>query len=246
VISLLRKLLRIPLLLFWFIGVSAVCRLVNHGRGAPRRALGWTFVWARVTASLFNLKIRFEGTMPREEGGLLVANHQSCLDILVLAASFRIRFAPKIEMRSWPVIGFLTKCNFPVWIDRSTPGKAKGSSEAMGRTMRSGNWMMVFPEGTVSDGKAGLLPFKSTPFQAVIDSGSRVLPLLLVYDEKCRSQAQWPENSGFLSHVWQLLGLKETHVTVYIMQSATPGPGEDRKKFAVRMHDMMEEKWRCL
>ena len=44
-ISLLRKLLRIPLLLFWFIGVSAVCRLVNHGRGAPRRALGWTFVW---------------------------------------------------------------------------------------------------------------------------------------------------------------------------------------------------------
>ena len=242
----LRKIIRIPLFFLWFILAPLACRLVNHGSGARRRALGWTLVWARVTAWIFNLKIRVEGEMPAVSGGLIAANHQSCLDILVLAATFRIRFAPKSEMRSWPVIGFMTKCNKPVWIDRSTRARAKESSDAMARTMKEGEWMMVFPEGTVSDGKAGLLPFKSTPFQAVIDSGSRVLPLLLVYDEKCRSQAQWPENSGFLSHVWQLLGLKETHVTVYIMQSATPGPGEDRKKFAVRMHDMMEEKWRCL
>ena len=242
----LRKIIRIPLFFLWFVLAPVACHLVNHGSGARRRALGWTLVWAKVTAWIFNLKIRIEGEMPASSGGLIAANHQSCLDILVLAATFRIRFAPKIEMRSWPVIGFMTKCNKPVWIDRSTRARAKESSDAMARTMKEGDWMMVFPEGTVSNGRNGLLPFKSTPFQAVIDAGSRMLPVLIVYDEKCRSRVQWPEQAGFLFHVWGLLGLKETPVTVYIMKEAFPGDGEDRKSFALRMHDMMDERWRCL
>ena len=242
----LRKIVRIPLFFLWFVGISVVCRLANHGSGARRRALGWTLAWAKVTARIFNLKIRVEGDMPHVPGGLIAANHQSCLDILVLASVFRIRFAPKIEMRSWPVIGFLTKCNHPVWIDRSTRGRAKESSDAMARTMREGDWMMVFPEGTVSDGENGLLPFKSTPFQAVIDAGCGMLPVLIVYGEKCRSCVQWPEKAGFLFHVWRLLGLKETPVTVYIMKEIAPGDGEDRKSFALRAHEMMDERWRCL
>ena len=244
--ELLRKIIRIPLFFLWFILAPLACRLVNHGSGARRRALGWTLVWARVTAWIFNLKIRVEGEMPAVSGGLIAANHQSCLDILVLAATFRIRFAPKIEMRSWPIIGFMTQCNDPVWIDRSTRARAKESSDAMGRTMKDGDWMMVFPEGTVSNGENGLLPFKSTPFQAVIDAGSKVLPVLIVYDRKCRSRVQWPENAGFLLHVWGLLGLKETPVTVYIMKETAPGDGEDRKSFALRTHDSMDERWRSL
>lgn len=244
--SFLRKVFRIPLFVLWFIFSSVVCRIFNHGRQASVRALRITLFWAKVTAGILNLKVRVEGDPERFAGGLIAANHQSCADILVLASVFRIRFAPKAEMRKWPLIGFMAQCNDPVWIDRSTPRKAKDSAAAMSRTMQQGAAMMVFPEGTVSDGKNGLLPFKSTSFQAVIDSGSRVLPVIIAYDDLCRSRVQWGADMGFLSHVWQILGLKKINVTVYIMKEVEPLPGEDRKELAGRVYTVMNEKWRSL
>lgn len=242
----LRKIVRIPLFILWFIGSSTVCRIVNHGKRASEKSLEWTLLWAKVTARIFNLEVRVLGSTEGFSGGLIAANHQSCLDILVLAAAFKIRFAPKAEMRRWPLVGFMTQCNDPVWIDRSTPRKAKASAEAMSRTMSSGMAMMVFPEGTVSDGKNGLLPFKSTSFQAVLDSGRKVLPVLISYDEDCRSRVQWAPDAGFPAHVWSLLGLKKTSVTLYILDPVPPVDGEDRKMLTERIYNIMNEKWRSL
>ena len=179
-------------------------------------------------------------------GGLIVANHQSYLDILVLASTFRIRFAPKAEMRRWPLIGFMTQCNRPVWIDRSTPSKARFSAEAMSRTMESGQAMMVFPEGTTSDGKEGLLPFKSTSFQAVIDSKSAVLPVIISYNDFCRSDVQWFGHRSFLPHVWQVLGMKKIEAVIHILEPVSPQKDEERKTLAARVYDIMNEKWRSL
>ena len=127
-----------------------------------------------------------------------------------------------------------------------SPSKAKISAEAMCRTMKAGKAMMVFPEGTTSDGKDGLLPFKSTSFQAVIDSGTAVLPVVISYDEKCRSRLQWTGNTGFLNHAWDVLGLKKTEVTVYVLNLIQPLADEDRKAFAARVYDIMNQKWRSL
>ena len=244
--NLLRKIFRIPLFVLWFVCSSTLCRLTNHGSNASERGLWWTLIWAKVTAWIFNLKVHVKGDVENFKGGLITANHQCALDILVLASTFKIRFAPKAEMRRWPLIGFMTQCNDPVWIDRSTPSKAKISAEAMCRTMKSGKAMMVFPEGTTSDGKDGLLPFKSTSFQAVIDSGTAVLPVVISYDEKCRSRLQWTGNTGFLNHAWDVLGLKKTDVTVYVLNLIQPLADEDRKALAARVYDIMNQKWRSL
>lgn len=242
--ELLRKIYRIPVFLLWFVCVAVFCRLFNHGAKASERSLAWTLVWARVSAWIFNLKIHVAGDPAAFKGGLIAANHQGVLDILVLASVFKIRFAPKAEMRRWPLIGFLTGCNKPVWIDRSTPRKAKESAEAMCRTMRSGQAMMVFPEGTTSDGKEGLLPFKSTAFQAAIDAGCSVLPVIISYDANCRSRVQWCHGTSFPAFVWSILGLKETKVTVHIMECVRPLDGEDRKALCGRVYELMNRKWR--
>ena len=244
--SFLRKIFRIIAFTLWFLFVSVVCRTFNHGKKAAEGSLRWTLFWARISAWIFNLKVTVEGDEKNFTGGLIAANHQCALDILVLASTFKIRFAPKAEMRRWPLIGFMTQCNDPVWIDRSTPRKAKISAEAMCETMKSGKAMMVFPEGTTSDGKDGLLPFKSTSFQAVLDSQTAVLPVIISYDASCRSCVQWVDHSGFLSHAWRLLGLRETKVTLFILDPVTPLDGEDRKAFAARVFNIMNEKWRSL
>lgn len=242
--ELLRKIYRIPLFLLWFVFVALFCRLFNHGAKASERSLTWTLIWARVSAWIFNLKIHVAGDPAAFKGGLIAANHQGVLDILVLASVFRIRFAPKAEMRRWPLIGFLTGCNKPVWIDRSTPRKAKESAEAMCRIMQRGEAMMVFPEGTTSDAREGLLPFKSTAFQAAIDAGCCVQPVIISYDEKCRSRVQWCHGTGFPAFVWSILGLKETKVTVHIMECVRLLDGEDRKALCGRVYELMNRKWR--
>ena len=232
--------------MLWFVISSVMCRLFNHGPNASSRALKITLLWAKVTAWILNLKVQVVGAPENAGGGLIVANHQSCVDILVLASVFKIRFAPKAEMRKWPLLGFMTQCNIPVWIDRSTPSKAKMSSDAMSNTMKQGANMMVFPEGTVSDGKSGLLPFKSTSFQAVIDSGTKVLPVIISYGELCRDDVQWKDNTGFLSHAWLIPGLKKINATVYIMEGVKPVENENRKELAARVYAVMNEKWRSL
>ena len=163
--ELLRKIYRIPAFLLWFVTVAVFCRLVNHGKKASERSLAWTLVWAKVSAWIFNLKIRVSGDPSAFGGGLIAANHQGVLDILVLASVFKIRFAPKAEMRRWPLIGFLTGCNKPVWIDRSTPRKAKISAEAMCRTMQSGQAMMFFRKERLQMPKRGCCPSSQRLFR---------------------------------------------------------------------------------
>lgn len=244
--NLLRKLFRIPLFLFWFSLVTFTGRVFNHGKKSSERALTLTLIWARVAAWIFNLKINVVGEAPDFKGGLIAANHQGVLDVLVLASVFRIRFAPKAEMRRWPLLGTMTQCNEPVWIDRSTPRKAKFSAEAMCKTMQSGQAMMVFPEGTTSNGKNGLLPFKSTAFQAALDSGSKILPVIIEYEEQYRTQIQWCGQTAFAKYLWGVLGLKKTCVTLYIMDTVTPRENEERKDLAARVYAIMDEKWRSL
>ena len=241
----LRKICRIPLLLLWFAGCALWVHLVNHGANASRRSLELTRLWAAVTAWICNLKIRVEGNADFN-GGLIAANHQGVFDILVLAAIFKIRFAPKAEMRKWPLIGLLVQCNRPVWVDRSTPRKAKITAGAMSSSMQKGETMMVFPEGTTSDGRDGLLPFKSTAFQAAIDAGGSVLPVIISYAPEVLSRVQWVGGQGFLSYVWGVLGVKEIRATVHILENVPVAGFSDRKELTAEVYGIMNEKWRAL
>jgi 1-acyl-sn-glycerol-3-phosphate acyltransferase len=112
--------------------------------------------------------------------------------------------------------------------------------------MRNGLAMMVFPEGTTSDGKKGLLPFKSTAFQAAIDAEKAVFPVIISYAPEIRPEVQWCGDRSFLRHIWGLLGLKEARATVYIMKSEPVEPCRDRKELAARIYSVMNEKWRNL
>lgn len=243
--SFLRILIRVPLLLLWSIGCTIFCHVFNHGAKASQRSLELTLMWAKVAAWLCNLKVQVKGNADIK-GGLIASNHQGVLDILVLAVIFKIRFAPKTEIRKWPILGWLVWCNRPVWIDRSTPRKAKKTAEAMSETMRNGQAMLVFPEGTTSDGENGLLPFKSTAFQAAIDAGQQVIPVIISYAPEIRSRVQYCGTTTFLQHIRSILGLKESRVTVYIMEGVMPDAFQDRKDLAAGVYNIMDGKWRTL
>ena len=181
------------------------------------------------------------------EGGLIVGNHQGYLDIVAHASIFRIRFAPKKEIRSWPFLGFMISLNRPVWIDRKSRQKSKETAEEMVATMQNGIAMLVYPEGTSTDGQHGLLPFKSTPFEAAAELSLPIQPTLLFYEgvPKQTEPLAWYGDQKLLPHVWRILGLKEIRMRVYVLPVVYPKSGENRKELALRVHDLMEkEYWR--
>lgn len=107
--------------------------------------------------------------MPPQQG-LLVSNHLSYLDIVVYAASAPCIFVSKVEVRSWPLIGLAASCAGTIFLDRSSKASAAATAEHMYAVLAEGVPVLLFPEGTSTDGSA-VLKFHSTLFEPAIAHG---------------------------------------------------------------------------
>jgi 1-acyl-sn-glycerol-3-phosphate acyltransferase len=91
---------------------------------------------------------------------LFVSNHTSYFDIVLLGSILRCSFVAKAEMTSWPLIGWLAKLQRSVFVDRRAANVSEHSNEIR-RRLEAGDNIVLFAEGTTSDGNR-LLPFKSS------------------------------------------------------------------------------------
>jgi len=122
-------------------------------------------VWFAAACFLCGLGVRRVGVPCREPGTFFVANHVSYLDIPVLGSMIDAAFVAKAEVAGWPVLGFLSKIAGTVFIRRS-PSEALAQSKRLQRLLKNRQSLLVFPEGTSSDGHY-VLPFRSSLFAAV-------------------------------------------------------------------------------
>ena len=111
------------------------------------------------------IDVRIEGEAIRPHS-LLLANHTSWLDILILGGSTGTRFVSKAEVGAAPLIGWLANQNHTLYIERAERGDAHGQVRRVGDALSQGQPLAIFPEGTTGDGHA-LLPFRSTLLHAV-------------------------------------------------------------------------------
>jgi len=246
-LELVRKLIRLPLVFLWLgiVSLSGFVRFNLCGSRWHRIALaaGYCRFWAAGVLWIMNVRLKVYGAPSSFGGGLIVSNHQGPLDIPVHASIFPIRFAPKAEMRRWPLLGFMVQQSNPVWIDRSSRQQSRKTADEISATLQHGINMLVYPEGTSSSGEK-LLPFKSTPFEAAVAAGVPVLPVLTRYLPVADGRPlAWFGDTPFLRHISSISGLKEIRAEVYIMQEMVPLPGEDRKAFAARVQQKMDEEY---
>ena len=246
-----RRLFRMITLPLWsvLIGVAALCFTAFRPRKiAMRKCAEFTRIWAWGAARLAGLKISVTGEVP-ECGGLIVSNHTGPFDILVNASLFPVRFAPKKELKYTPFIGQVVALSRPVWIDRSRRLESGKTAAEILETVSNGVSMLVYPEGTSTDGRSGILPFKSTAFGAAESSGCPVIKLLLFFscpDDPGKSSA-WFGDTPFGTYLWHAIGLKKVEARVYIIGSTKIRETENRKTLAARVHsEMSEAYWRIM
>ena len=136
--------------------------------------------WARRMLRVLGIELQIRGTPPAQGPLMLVANHISWLDILVMHAARHCRFVAKSEVRHWPLIGTLATGGGTMYVERESRRDAMRVVHRMADCLRAGDILAVFPEGTTSDGTS-LLPFHANLIQAAISAGAPVLPVALSF-----------------------------------------------------------------
>lgn len=135
--------------------------------------------WNRDLCSIFKARISSTGT-PANEATLYVMNHISWFDIPALASRLPLHFLSKSEVRSWPVIGWLSHRAGTLFIQRGAAGAAQKSLAEITHCLKNGGSVVLFPEGTTSNGEQ-LKKFHARLYQAAIDAKVKIQPIALRY-----------------------------------------------------------------
>jgi lyso-ornithine lipid O-acyltransferase len=175
----------------------------------------WIHGWCRRIVRALDLACSVEGRLP--EGGAVVSNHLSYLDILLYSSVQPFVMVAKSEVRRWPLLGWLTAQAGTVYVERDGGLKTyPGVNAAMAQAYRSGLPVLFFPEGTTTD-EAGVLPFRRGLFHSVLNNGVALRTSALRYaleehalngDATVGNDVCWWGDMTFGRHMFRLLGLK--------------------------------------
>jgi 1-acyl-sn-glycerol-3-phosphate acyltransferase len=194
----------------------------------------------RTLCRLIGLKLQVIGAAAAARPTLHVSNHSSWLDVLVLGAMLDARFVSKAEVEGWPLIGWVAKLGRTVFVSRSR-GRTGSETAGMRARLDAGDSLILFPEGTTSDG-ARVLPFRSS-FFAAAGAAAAVQPVAVVYDRlgglpvgrRDRPLFAWYGDMETGSHAWRLLRRTGTRATLVLHEPFAPGAAPDRKAMAARV-----------
>ncbi|MDA8233018.1 MAG: lysophospholipid acyltransferase family protein [Magnetospirillum sp.] len=223
-------------------------------------AIGWkshsrySSAYWRVVTRAIGIRVRTFGTPVAGGPALIVANHASYLDILVLGRLLPACFVAKREVAGWPGFGFLSRVAQTVFVERKRGGSARQRDLLRGR-LDGGEMLILFPEGTSNDGNR-VLPFKSALFAVAEEpvrtatGDARALPVQpvsvaytrldgLPLQRAFRPFYAWYGDMTLAGHLFTVLGLGQVTVDVIFHPPVTIGNFPDRKALASHCHDVI-------
>ena len=199
-------------------------------------------LYHRGVARAAGLRIRVSGRPAHPRPTLFVCNHASWIDIVVLSCVLDASFVAKAEVAGWPLFGLLARLARSVFVVRRASRSGRHRDE-MRLRLEDGDSLILFPEGTSSDGNR-VLPFNSTFFAvAQRPAGGRdlaVQPVTLAYTgvrglpttRRERPWLAWYGDTGLMAHLWRVLGLGGAEVDVRIHEPVSIGRNGTRKTLA--------------
>lgn len=223
--------------------VQLVLRAIG---GEPaRRFPHWYHRWV---CRLLGVTVHTEGQVAQDRPVLLVSNHISWLDIPVLSAVAPLSFVAKAEVGAWPFISWLARLQNSVFVDRERPRLVHDTASEIAARLRRGDHIVVFAEGTSSDGNQ-VLPFKTSLFAAAkprgedaesLEKGIYVQTIGLAYTHQYglplgrrgRPGVAWYGDMEIAEHAWSLLKKGPLDVHVHVSEPVPLSDFADRKALA--------------
>jgi 1-acyl-sn-glycerol-3-phosphate acyltransferase len=218
-----------------------VLRLPNRWKIISRLTRNFTLL----VRTILNIKVTVAG----DEGGMerggyvIISNHVSYVDGIVLGSIFPIVFVSKKEVKGWPIIGQWNRMCGTIFVNRQRKEEVPSLVEEMRQKLQQEANILLFPEGTSSNGER-MLPFQTAPLAAPLRNRSIIVPVALAYrsieDEPVtaanRDLLYWYGDMEFLNHFWRLMSLGSVEALVTIQPKIECFRYEDssigRKKLA--------------
>lgn len=239
-----RAVRRILVALVWTliaIPIQAVLLLV------PGRAkVAFPRAYWRVMLFLIGVRLQVVGARPAGARTLYLANHSSWLDVVVLGGVLEACFVAKSEIERWPLVNVVARLGRTVFVSRSRRRTGTEAGE-MRERFAAGDSLLLFPEGTSSDGTR-VLPFRSS-FLAVADAAQQVQPVSIGYDRvgglpACRRDRPvfaWYGDMDLATHAWRLARHPGLRVTVVLHEPMAPAAIPNRKALSAAVERVVAE-----
>ncbi len=178
---------------------------------------GWGFIscnYYKLLRALLRIKLHIVGTPVRGRAVLYVSNHVSWADIVVIGSLSPVAFVAKSEVRRWPLVGVTAAIERTVFVDRSRRAQTAEAIGEIVKRLKSGTSMVLFAEGTSSDGNR-VLPFRSALLGAIEHLGAEVViqPVSICYTHQHgipmgrqhRPLVAWYCDLDFMPHIKTLI-----------------------------------------
>jgi len=236
--------------LFWLVVIAVAAlvlvpiQAVAHALKLPLR-LQVPMLFHRIVLIAVGAKVTVRGEPTEHRPVLYVPNHVSWLDIMVLGSLGPMSFVAKSEVANWPVFGYFAKLQRSIFVDRERRHATPQTADEMIERMREGEPVVLFAEGTSSDGNR-ILRFRPALIGAAENlaraTGENVWiqPIALAYrrlnglpaGRQHRPRISWVGDLAMLPHVWSLLKDGAVDVDVIFGNPVSFDPSADRKAIA--------------
>ena len=187
---------------------------MSIGKLTPEEGARLLHLWSARLLRSIGARLTTSGEPPAH--GLIVSNHLSYLDIFAFSAVAPCAFVSKDEIRSWPIIGRIASLAGCVFIDRATRSQAHLVQPQMKTALANGSRLILFPEGTSSDGRS-VLPFHSSLLEPVVAMQVPVAIAHISYSlsdgDPATEACYWGEMK-MLPHVIRLLSKKRLEINL--------------------------------
>jgi lyso-ornithine lipid O-acyltransferase len=239
--DLVQRISRLGFRSLWFLGVLlfsagdfVVITLRHRGALPLRERTRWLQSSARRALRVFRVEIAAHG--PRPVTGLLVSNHLSYLDILVLATLLPAVFVSKREIKNWPVFGWFGRLAGTLFVERARRSDVARMGAEIRTVLAGGHVVVLFPEGTSWNGRE-LLPFKSSLLEPIVGSSHPLSVAGIGYalaDGSVEHDVCYWGDTTFFPHLVRLMSRKQVRVQVRF--AAIGERAADRKELARQLH----------
>ena len=181
--------------------------------------------WCKRLLSIFEINVEVTGLetyLANQKKYLMVANHISWMDIIVIQSIKPCIFVAKSDVASWPLFGWVAQMTGTIFIKRDKVSDIKKALKKMKLRLIKRS-VCIFPEGTSTNGRY-LLPFKSNLFQSSIDTQKSILPLCLRYEQKntYTDKTAFVDDMSLLDSIIKIKQEKDIRAIVEVLQPIRP------------------------
>lgn len=208
-------------------------------------------LWHKGVCYIFGIRVVVSGQPIQKEQVIHVSNHLSYLDIPVIGSFLKASFVAKKDVAKWPVFGFLSKLQQTAFIDRNTAAAAK-ETNSLSSMLKKGKSLIIFPEGTSTDGR-DVLPFKSSIFSIMLRDQEQSLKIQPLTIEMKLINKKAPENqetkdlyawhrdmdTELPTHLWRFAKSSGATISLCFHPSLQSSNFSDRKTLAKQCHEQV-------